>query len=427
MQDVTSESPGAAPLRPDPVYVLGGAQTDFARNVTKEGRTLFDLGREAILGAIADAAIEAREIQVGHVGNFVGELLSDQGHLGALVPEADPALDGLPTARHEAACASGSVAALAAMADLQAGRYDVACVLGIELMRGRGGFEAQQKLGVAARVPDETAGVAFPWPSLLSAVADEYERRYGEPEQLKAALRALAANNFACAKRNPRAQARGWTLGERSFLDDDEANPVVAGRLRRHDCCPVTDGAACVILASPRFAASWAARHGKDLGAVARITGFGHRTSRLGLRDKLDRSAGSPYLFPHVRAALVEALGRAGLRDAWDLSAIECHDCFTVMEYMILDHLGLGPPGRPYAAVLDGSVLAGGRLPVNSSGGLLGGGHPVGATGVRMLLDASRQVEGRAGGCQVPGARRVATVNIGGSATTVVSFVVERA
>ena len=199
------------------------------------------------------------------------------------------------------------------------------------------------------------------------------------------------------------------------------------GNITAGNSSQVTDGAACVILASPRFAGTWAARHGKDLDAVARITGFGHRTSRLGLRDKLDRSADAPYLFPHVHAALREALDRAGLRDAWDLSAIECHDCFTVMEYMILDHLGLGPPGRPYAAVLDGSVLAGGRLPVNASGGLLGGGHPVGATGVRMLLDASRQVEGRAGGCQVPGARRVATVNIGGSATTVVSFIIERA
>lgn len=417
--------PRSPASRLPPVYVLGGAQTDFARNVTKEGRTLFDLSREAVQGALADAALEAREVEVGHVGNFVGELLNDQGHLGALLPEADPALDGLPAARHEAACASGSVAALAAMADLQSGRYDVALVLGIELLRGRGGFEAQQKLGVAARVPEETAGVDYPWPQLLSAVADEYERRYGEREALQEALRAIARNNFARARHNPRAQARGWILEERSFTDDEEKNPVVAGRLRRHDCCPVTDGAAGVVLASARFAERWAARRGLALDGLPRITGFGHRTSRLALADKLRRSAGAEYVFPHVRAAITDAFARAGLSGVDDLSAIECHDCFTVMEYMILDHFGFEAPGRAFRAVAEGRVLWGGRTPVNPSGGLLGGGHPVGASGVRMLLDAARQVGGRAGDNQVPGARRVATLNIGGSATTAVGFIVE--
>lgn len=406
-----------------PVHVLGGFQTDFSRNLTKEGKTLFDLGREAVQGALAAAALKAREIEVGHVGNFVGELLNDQGHLGALLPEADPELDGIPTGRHEAACASGSLAVLAAMADLQSGRYDVACVLGIELMRSRGGFEGQQLLRVAARVPDETAGVAYPWPHLLSALGDEYARRYGEEARLQDALRSIARNNFACARKNPRAQCRGWTLDERAFSDDDTANPVVTGRLRKHDCCPVTDGAACVILASRDFALRHAERCGADVARLPRITGFGHHTSRLALADKLRRQ--DEYVFPHVRAAITDAFARAGLSGVDDLDAIECHDCFTVMEYMILDHFGFGPPGQVFRAIEEGRVLWGGRTPVNPSGGLLGGGHPVGASGVRMLLDATRQVSGSAGEAQVPGARRAATLNIGGSATTVVSFIVE--
>ena len=103
---------------------------------------------------------------------------------------------------------------------------------------------------------------------------------------------------------------------------------------------------------------------------------------------------------------------------------MEVHDCFTITEYMALDHLGLTPPGQGWQAIEDGRIERTGALPVNPSGGLIGGGHPVGATGVRMVLDASRQVTGRAGACQVDGAHTFATLNLGGSATTVASFIV---
>src|SRR4029077_1453992 len=104
-----------------PVYILGGYQTDFARNFTREGKGIADLVRETVQGALAAAAGAPAEVEVGHVGNFIGEVLCGQGHLGGLLLEADPAFAGLPTSRHEAACASGSVAVLAAMADLEAG------------------------------------------------------------------------------------------------------------------------------------------------------------------------------------------------------------------------------------------------------------------------------------------------------------------
>ncbi|MCC5870657.1 MAG: thiolase domain-containing protein, partial [Gammaproteobacteria bacterium] len=100
------------------------------------------------------------------------------------------------------------------------------------------------------------------------------------------------------------------------------------------------------------------------------------------------------------------------------------HDCFTTTEYMAIDHFGITAPGESWKAIEDGTIAMSGRLPVNPSGGLIGLGHPVGATGVRMLLDASRQVRGQAGDCQVDGARRFATLNVGGSACTVVSFIV---
>src|SRR6476619_2843368 len=106
------------------VYILGGFQTDFARNWAKEGKHISAMMREAVEGGLAGTGVEAREIEVGHVGNFAAELYAMQGHLGAFLVDIDPALSGLPTARHEAACASGSIAILAASAEIEAGRYD---------------------------------------------------------------------------------------------------------------------------------------------------------------------------------------------------------------------------------------------------------------------------------------------------------------
>jgi acetyl-CoA C-acetyltransferase len=402
-----------------PVFVLGGCQTDFARNVTREGGAIVDLIREAAHGALADAGVRADEIEVGHVGNFAAELFVGQGHLGGLLVEADPAFAGLPTSRHEAACASGGVAVLAAMADLQAGRYDVALVLGVELMRNGPTLEAARKLGAAAWVPRETEGLPQVWPEAFSRVGDEYDRRYGLRREH---LVALARNAFDCARRNPLAQTRRWTLGPGALDEDAPENPVVAGRLHKYDCSQVTDGAAAVVLASERFARE----HARADAPLARLAGFGHRTSRMALADKLADSRGEPFVFPHVRRAITDAFARAGLAGAADLDVIETHDCFTTTEYMAIDHFGITPPGRSWQAIEDGTVLRGGKLPVNPGGGLMGIGHPVGASGVRMVLDAARQVTGAAGPTQVPGARRAATLNLGGSATTSVCFVIDR-
>ena len=407
-----------------PVFVLGGHQTDFIRNVTREGKGLLDLVGEAATLALEATGVEPCEVEVGHVGSFIPELYTGQSHLGGLLAEVHPDLAGIPISRHEAACASGGVAVLAAMADLQAGRYDVALVLGVELMRAQPGFESQRKLGAAAWVPRETDGVAYPWPELFSHVAEEYDRRYGLRCEH---LAALARNNYENARRNPNAQTRTWTLSEAAFAEDDKENPVIAGRTRRYDASPVTDGAACVVLASADYAAAWARRRGVPIESVARIEGYGHRTARMGMKDKLEASRGEPYVFPHVRGAVLDAFSRARIEGPSALSAVEAHDCFTISHYMGIDHFGIAPPGEPFRAIEDGTVLRGGKLPVNPGGGLMGIGHPVGATGVRMLLDAQKQVTGAAGENQVPGAKRVATLNIGGSATTAVVLVIGRA
>jgi acetyl-CoA C-acetyltransferase len=163
------------------------------------------------------------------------------------------------------------------------------------------------------------------------------------------------------------------------------------------------------------------------MSSIARIRGWGHRTAPITYDAKIAASEGQPYVFPFVRATIQDAFRRAGLPGVDAIDGIETHDCFTSTEYMAIDHFGITPPGESWRAIESGDIEIGGRIPVNPSGGLIGLGHPVGATGVRMLLDCYKQVTGQAGGYQVEGAENFATLNVGGSATTTVSFVVGRA
>lgn len=402
-----------------PVWIIGGYQSDFARNFTKESLEIGDLVRETTTGTLAQAGISPAQIEVIHLANAMGELYVKQAHLGSMVASVVPDLSGIPSTRHEAACASGSVAVLAAMADLESGRYDVALVLGVEIERNVPGAVGAGYLASAAWVGHEGQGQDFVWPYTFSEIAQEYDRRYGLRDEH---LHRISAANFANAKTNPNAQTRGWATPPECFSADDEANPQVVGRVRRYDCSQVTDGGAGIVLVSDR----WLQRNrGALAGPIARISGWGHRNASLSLQDKFDASAHADYLFPHVRDAITDAFSRAGVEDVFDLDGIETHDCFTISQYMAIDHFGLTKPGCSGDAIDSGITARDGALPINPSGGLIGVGHPVGATGVRMLLDSYLQVTGRANGYQVAGARRFATLNIGGSTATAVCTVVE--
>ncbi|MFH5209421.1 acetyl-CoA acetyltransferase [Antrihabitans spumae] len=394
-------------------YVVGGYQTDYARNWHRSGLGYDALFAETITRALTAAAVDVDEIEVVHVGNAFGQLFTGQGHLGAMPATVLPELWNVPSSRHEGACASGSLAVLGAMADLESGRYDCALVVGAELEKTVPGEVGAKHMGAAAWVGHEAQDTNFVWPRMFALLADEYDRRYGLDETY---LRAISELNIGNASANPCAQTRDWEFGPASFGTDDAANPVVDGRLRRQDCSQLTDGAAAVVLVSNRF------RRTPDR---ARIAGWGHRTVGLPLDQKLQRSADDVYVLPHVRQTFLDALGRAARGSVDDVDGVEVHDCFSMSEYLAIDHLGITPPGESWKAVEAGVLARDGRLPVNPSGGLIGGGHPVGATGVRMLLDAYKQVTDQAGDCQVDGARTFGTLNIGGSTTTVVSFVVE--
>ena len=283
----------------------------------------------------------------------------------------------------------GRVAILSAIAEIEAGRYDCVLVLGGGARNATcRGADAPKHLGAAAWIGHEGQDAKFMWPYMFSRLADEYDRRYGLNDTH---LHAIAELNMRNAKANPIAQTRDWTFGPGGFTDDDHDNPVVEGRLRRTDCAQVTDGAAGVLLVSDRYRA-------ERLGGKpsARILGWGHRTAALPLQAKLDRSQGRALRLP-ARPPGRHRRVPAGPRSPTSTRSTGSRPTTAspCREYMAIDHFGITEPGESWKAVENGELERDGAIPVNPSGGLIGVGHPVGATGVRMLLDAARRSPAR--------------------------------
>jgi acetyl-CoA C-acetyltransferase len=404
------------------VYVLGGYQTDFARHFTREGLDISDVVLETVEGTLEAASDDAEAIDSVHVANAFGEMFVHQGHLGAMPATVVPSLWGKPSSSHDAACASGGVALLGAMAEIESGRYEQILVTGVEVERNVGGAVASTYMEAVGWYGREVAGHES-MTSAFNCLAEEYDRRYGLDYEHLAKIAELNVSNAA---RNPLAQTRSWDLQPVNFSTDDAANPSIEPWIRRNDCSKVTDGGCGVILASQKVAAQWAAHHGASLATLPRIAGWGHHTAGLSIDSKLSASHAGDHLLPHVRDAALDAFQRAGISGVDEIDGIELHDCFSITEYIAIDHFGITEPGEAWKAIENGDIEMGGRCPINPSGGLLGVGHAVGATGVRMVHDAARQVTNAAGESQIDGANAIATINIGGSATTAVSFVVTR-
>ena len=405
------------------VYILGGYQTDFAKNYHRLEKGLIDLIGEVTDNILDVTKIESHEVASIHVGNFIAELNQKQGHLGGFFAQAIPKLHGVPVSRHEAACASGGISILAGMADIESRRYDTVLVVGVELEKNLSGDKVADHLGVAAWYEEECRDVKYPWPKLFSDVGEEYDKRYGLDEKY---LKAIAKSHFANAKSNPNAQTRNWTLTEEHFGNDENFNPTVSGMIRKQDCSQITDGATAVILCNYHKAKIFAKRQGKSIDDIPYINSWGHTTGMIKLSSKLDYSENKSHLFPHLAKSLKRTIEKAGLENAMALDCIETHDCFTTSAYMAIDHFGITAPGENWKVIEDGIILRTGKLPINPSGGLMGGGHPVGATGVRMLVDAYKQLTNQASDYQIENCQNVGILNIGGSVTTCVSFVVSR-
>lgn len=410
------------------VVIIGGAQTDFERNWKKEGKNMIAILKEVVSDALSDSNLTFDEIKTLNsqnrvacfIGNFIAEKYVDQGHLGAFLTEVNEAFYGVPSARYEAACASGSVAIDAAQTKIQAGEYDVAIVVGWELMKTVDSKTGGDYLGRAAYYSKEGKGIDFPFPKLFGRLADETLAKYPDLNESRYmdSLAQISVINYENAKRNPLSQTRKWFMNfEQASSRGTSTNPFVGGKLAISDCSQVTDGAAAIILCSENYA------NKKGINNRIIIKGYGHRTAPLLFDKKIADNKDSAYVLPWTRQAVVDAYKRADM-SVDNIDFFETHDCFTSSEYAAISAFGITEPGKEYEAVENGVIAFGGRKPINPSGGLIGCGHPVGASGVRMMLDLYKQVKGTAGEYQVTNAHNGMMLNIGGSATTNYVFIV---
>lgn len=409
------------------VYILGGAQTDFERNWTKEGKNFIAMLKEAVADGFKDAEFSYDELirlnkenrVSAFVGNFIAEQYISQGHLGAFLTEIHPAFYGVPSSRHEAACASSSVALDAAITKIKAGEYDVCVVVGWEVMKSVNSKIGGDILGRAAYYEKEGKGIDLPFPTLFGRLADATIEKYGlDQERYLNALARISTINYANAKRNPLAQTRKWFMNyEEASRRGTESNPRVGGLLGVSDCSQVTDGAAVVVLCSERYMLE------KGITGKPVVKGYGHRVAPMLFDKKIADNKDSEYVLPWTRQACVDAYNRAGMT-VDDIDVFETHDCFSSSEYAAISAFGITEPGKEWDAIENGTIDFEGSKPINPSGGLIGCGHPVGASGARMFLDLYKQVTGKAGNYQIEGAKNGMMLNIGGSATTNYVFII---
>ena len=411
------------------VYVLGGAQTDFERNWKKEGKNFIALLKEVIDDALKNANVEYKDIKELNkinkvaifMGNFAAEYYVSQGHLGPILTEVNECFYGVPSARYEAACASGSVALDAARTKIKADEIDLAIVIGWELMKTVDSKTGGDFLGRAALYDVEAKGIDFPFPKLFGKLAEEMIKKYSlDEERFKKNLSKIANINYENAKRNPLAQTRKWFMSEKQAnLRGKETNENVGNILAISDCSQVTDGAACVMLASENYIKS----KNLKIDEYPIIKGYGHRVAPYIFEHKIEEGSNNRYILPWTRQTVEDAYKRADMT-VNDIDVFETHDCFTSSEYMAISAFGITEPGKEYEAIEKGIIDFNGKRPINPSGGLIGCGHPVGATGVRMCLDLYKQVTNKAGRYQINNAKNGMMLNLGGSATTNYCFII---
>ncbi|AEH38556.1 thiolase domain-containing protein [Halopiger xanaduensis] len=350
------------------VRVAGTGITPFGNAPERTSRDLF---AEASAAAFADSDVPPTDVEAVFYGNFMGELSEHQGHQGPLMAEAAGVT--APATRYESACASSGAAIRDAVMRIRNGEHDVVLVGGAERMTNLGTAGATEALAIAADdLWEVRAGMTFPGAYALMAQA--YFDRYGGDHE---DLAHVAVKNHENALNNEKAQYQ-----KPIDVTDVLEAPPVSTPLGLYDSCPISDGAAALVLTSEEYAEE------RGLEAPVAITGTGQGGDRMALHDReyLARS-------PAAREAGDEAYADAGV-DAGDVDLAEVHDCFTIAEVLALEALNLANVGEGISAARDGRTTADGETPVNLSGGLKAKGHPVGATGASQVAEITALLEG---------------------------------
>ena len=380
----------------DRVAIVGMGCTRFGE--------LWDKGADELLvDACNDAFRSAGTTKEGVDAFWVG---TAQSGMSGLVLSKPLELTGKPVVRVENMCATGSEALRQAAYAVASGAYDVAMAVGVEKVKDSG----YQGLN-AFPIPSDGTPRTLTAAAMFSMIVPAYSRKYGiDEDEVKEVLARIASKNHANGALNPRAQFRK-PMSVESLL----AMPAVAGRLSVFDCAGVADGAAAAIVVRTEDAGRFTDRP-LYVKALASVAGDGQ-----GLLDP----AYDYTTFPEIVACAADAYAQAGITDPrHELAMAEVHDCFTPTELVLMEDLGFAARGTAWKEVLAGAFDLHGDLPINPDGGLKSFGHPVGASGLRMMFEAWLQLRGEAGERQVDTSRGLAlTHNLGGYPGEMVSFI----
>lgn len=371
------------------VAVVGVGQTKFNEQWEK---SLRDLSTEAGGLALKDAKLEGKDIHALYIGNMSAGRFIGQEHLAALT--ADHAgLIPIPATRCEAACASGALAFRKAYIAIKSGEYDIVVAAGAEKMTDIKGTSAISTLMGAGDQEWESA-VGLTFVGLYALLARVVMEKHGLTRE---ELALVPVKNHKHGLNNPYAQ-----FNKEITVQDVLNSPMIADPLRLLDCSPITDGAAAVVLASEK-----AARRFEN---PVWVLGSGQASDTLALHNRASLTE-----MPATNVAAKIAYEQAGLgHDKIDVA--EVHDCFSIAEVLAYEGLGFANKGEARKLLADNETAIGGRIPVNTDGGLKLG-HPVGATGIKQIIEIVKQLRGRAI-TQVKDAKTGLTHNVGGSGAT---------
>jgi acetyl-CoA C-acetyltransferase len=410
------------------VAVVGAGMSKFGMFKDKDSKDVFAEAFREMLASV-DKGVDPNDIDALYLGNFSNDFFMHQSHWGPIISD----LIGLapkPATRTEGACASSALAFREGVFAIASGFYDMVLVGGVEEMSKRTTEEVAEGLALAT-VPYE-GRVGFTFPGVFGAVATAYFAKYGANREHLMNITIKSHNN---APLNPKAQfpytirdlmnkkmeslkkregaAPDWQ-DEKDFLRDPRANPVVAWPMHLYDCCPISDGASCMLLVAEEIAKQFTDN-------PLSVVGMGQGSGR-GLHASDDLT-----YFEATRYAAKEAYEMSGLKPE-DIQFSEVHDCFSIAELVHMEDLGFFKPGEAYKAVEEGLTRLDGPMPINTSGGLKCKGHPVGATGTSQLFEVWKQLRGEAGERQVPkkDLRIGAAHNLGGTGGTCTFTILER-
>lgn len=410
------------------VAIVGAGMSRFGLFKDRDSKDLFAEAFGEMLDSV-DKRFDPSDIDALYLGNFSNDFFVHQAHWAPLISD----LIGLapkPATRTEGACASSALAFREGVFAVASGFYDAVLVGGVEEMSKRSTAEVAEGLALATVPYEGRAGFTFP--GVFGAVATAYFARFGADRENLMDVTIKSHDNAPLnpkaqiphtvrdimAAKQERARQKGLPVpewaDEKAFLRDPRANPTVAWPMNLFDCCPISDGASCMLLVGEDIAKNFT-------DEPIFVVGIGQGSGRgFHAGDSLTS-------FEATRHAAREAYGMAELTPA-DVQFAEVHDCFSIAELLHIEDLGFFEPGRGYNAVSEGATRLDGPKPINTSGGLKCKGHPVGATGVSQLFEVWTQLRGKAGKRQVPisDLRIGGAHNLGGTGGTCTFTILER-